>query len=169
MSKPPSPSNRGPTYRSLGKPAMRCGPAGWLALLLIKLGDVETNPGPTTRHKQVWISDICYKQIHGMKQIPIRSNRIEHWVHLSTIYRYLTCHLHRESGLTTHTDIAPPHPSSYWSKPLPIPYLHHPHQRNTRPTLPCSHRIGKSQTQSSHPLNPLSSHEAPSQTHTHLT
>ena len=25
-----------------------CGPAGWLALLLTKAGDVETNPGPTT-------------------------------------------------------------------------------------------------------------------------
>ena len=25
-----------------------CGPARWLALLLIKAGDAETNPGPTT-------------------------------------------------------------------------------------------------------------------------
>ena len=28
-----------------------CGPAGWLALLLTKAGDVETNPGPTTLNK----------------------------------------------------------------------------------------------------------------------
>ena len=34
-----------------------CGPPGWLALLLIKAGDVETNPGPTTTQKQVWICD----------------------------------------------------------------------------------------------------------------
>ena len=59
-----------------------CGPAGWLALLLTKAGDVETNPGPTTSNKRVSICDICYKQIHVRKQISIRCNRIEHWVHL---------------------------------------------------------------------------------------
>ena len=59
-----------------------CGPAGWLALLLTKAGDVETNPGPTTLSKKVWICDICHKQIHVRKQISIRCNRIEHWVHL---------------------------------------------------------------------------------------
>ena len=36
---------------------------GWM--FLIKAADVETNPGPTTTHKQVWIRDICHKQIHG--------------------------------------------------------------------------------------------------------
>ena len=79
-----------------------CGPAGWLALLLTKAGDVETNPGPTTSHKQVWICDICYKQIHVRKQISIRCNRIEHWVHLRCAgihqAQYTdtwTCHLHR--------------------------------------------------------------------------
>ena len=60
-----------------------CGPAGWLALLLTKAGDVETNPGPTTPNKKVWICDICHKQIHIRKQITIRYNRIEHWVHTS--------------------------------------------------------------------------------------
>ena len=39
-----------------------CGPAGWLALLLTKAGDVETNPGPTTLNKKVWICDIMYLQ-----------------------------------------------------------------------------------------------------------
>ena len=79
-----------------------CGPAGWLALLLTKAGDVKTNPGPTTLNKKVWICDICHKQIHVRKQISIRCNRIEHWVHL----RYAgirqaqytdtwPCHLHR--------------------------------------------------------------------------
>ena len=60
-----------------------CVPAGWLALFLIEAGDVETNPGPTTTHKQIWIFDICHKQIHGRRQISIWGNRIEHWVHLS--------------------------------------------------------------------------------------
>ena len=44
-----------------------CGPTGWLALLLTKAGDVETNPGPTTLNKKVWICDICHKQIHVRK------------------------------------------------------------------------------------------------------
>ena len=77
-------------------------PAGWLALLLTKAGDVETNPGPTTLNKRVWICDICYKQIHVRKQISIRCNRIEHWVHLrcagirqSQYTDIWTCHLHR--------------------------------------------------------------------------
>ena len=77
------------------------GPAGWLALLLIRAGDVETNPGPTTSHKRVWICDICYKQIHVRKQIPIMWNRIEHWEHLRCAgFRQAqytdtwTCHLH---------------------------------------------------------------------------
>ena len=48
-----------------------CGPAGWLALLLTKAGDVETNPGPTTLNKKVWICDICHEQIHVRKQISI--------------------------------------------------------------------------------------------------
>ena len=92
-----------------------CRLAGWLALLLTKAGDVETNPGPTTPNKRVWNCDICYKQIHVRKQIYIMCNRIEHWVHL----RYAgirkeqytdtwTFPLHRESRLTTHTDITPP-------------------------------------------------------------
>ena len=34
-----------------------CGSA-WPALLLTKAGYVETNPGPTTLNKQVWICDI---------------------------------------------------------------------------------------------------------------
>ena len=65
-----------------------CGPAGWLALLLI------------------------------------RCNRIEQWVHLRCAgirqAQYTdtwTCHLHRESRLTAHTDITPPRLSIPWSKP----------------------------------------------------
>ena len=37
-----------------------CGPTGRLALRLTKAGDVETNPGPTTLNKKVWICDICH-------------------------------------------------------------------------------------------------------------
>ena len=80
VSNHPTPSNGGPIYRFLA--SHPCRTAGWLALLLIKAGDVETNPGPTTLNKRVWICDICYKQIHVRKQISIRCNMIEHWVHL---------------------------------------------------------------------------------------
>ena len=45
-SKVPAPSNGCPLYR-YGASRPR-GPAGWLALLLTKAGDVETNPGPKT-------------------------------------------------------------------------------------------------------------------------
>ena len=56
----PAPSNGGPIYRFWA--CRPCGPAGWLALLLTKAGDVETNPGPTTVNKKAWICDICHKQ-----------------------------------------------------------------------------------------------------------
>ena len=89
-----------------------CGPAGWLSLLLTESGDVETNPGPTTLNKQVWICDICHKQIHVRKQISIRCNMIEHWgllgcagIRQAQYTDTWTCHLHRESRLTPHTDI----------------------------------------------------------------
>ena len=123
-----------------------CGPAGWLAMLLIKAGDVETNPGPTTTRKQVWICDICHRQIQVRKQISIRCNRIEHWVHLRCagirLAQYTdtwTCHLHRESRLTTHTDITPPHPpQTQAAHPLsPNTTPHHRNQNtDTYPTLP---------------------------------
>ena len=95
------PSRNGdPIYRFWA--SQPCGHAGRLALLLTKVGDVETNPGPTTLNKRVWICDICYKQIHVRKQISIRCNRIEHWVHLRCAgirqAQYTdtwTCHLHR--------------------------------------------------------------------------
>ena len=122
-----------------------CGPAGWLALLLTKAGDVETNPGPTNLNKKVWICDICPKQIHVRKQISIRCNRIEHWVHLRCAgirqAQYTdtrTCHLHRESRLTPRTDITPPHHSRPLSKPPTHspptpPQPKHRHMSNTPP------------------------------------
>ena len=93
-------------------------------------------PGPTTLNKKVWICNICHKQIHVRKQISIRCNRIEHWVHLRCAgirqAQYTdtwTCHLHREYRLTPHTDITPPHRS----RPLSKPPTHSP---PTPPTPP---------------------------------
>ena len=74
-------------------------------------------------------------KIRVRKQISIRCNRIEHWVHLRCAgirqEQYTdtwTCHLHRESRLTPHTDITQPHRSQPWSKPPPTPHLHHRNQ-----------------------------------------
>ena len=61
-----------------GRPS---GPAGWLALLLLKAGDAETNPGPKHTRTQVWICDICHREI-TRKQTSLRCNHSEHWVHL---------------------------------------------------------------------------------------
>ena len=61
-----------------GRPS---GPAGWLAQLLLKAGDVETNPGPKHTRTQVWICDICHREI-TRKQTSLRCNHSEHWVHL---------------------------------------------------------------------------------------
>ena len=65
-----------------------CGPAGRMAMLLRKAGDVETNPGPTTTHK-VWICDICHRQVR--KQISIRCTGI----HLAQYTDTWICHQHR--------------------------------------------------------------------------
>ena len=72
-----------------------------MAMLLIKAGDVETNPGPTTTHKLVWICNICHRQIQVKMHISIICNRIEHWVHIRCIGIRLaqyadtwTCHQH---------------------------------------------------------------------------
>ena len=89
-----------PIYRFLGMSAMR---TRWMAgAVAHKSGDVETNPGPTTLNKKVWICDICHKQIHVRKQISIRCNRIAHWVHLrcagirqAQYTDIWNCHLHR--------------------------------------------------------------------------
>ena len=153
-----------------------CGPVGWLEMLLIKVGDVETNPGPITMPKQVWICDICHRQIQVSMQISIRCNMIEHWVHLRCagirLAHYTdtrTCHQHRESRLTTHTDITPPHPHRPCHKP-PTHSPHHHRNQNTGDIVISylsykSSRFGNAQTQSCHPQHP-----APRRTHvTHST
>ena len=104
--------------------------AEWLILLLIKSGDVETNPGPTNTRKKVWIYDICHRQIQVRKQISLWYNMIEHWVHLRCagirLAQYTdtwTCHQHKESRLTTHTDLTPPYPGPS-RPPTPLSTTH---------------------------------------------
>ena len=76
---PSRPQQWGPDLPCFGKPPMR---TRWMAGAAPHSGDVETNPGPTTLNKRVWICNICYKQIHVRKQISTRCYRIKHWVHL---------------------------------------------------------------------------------------
>ena len=61
LCRPPAPSNWG--IINVFWASRPCRPTGWLAMLLIKADDVETNPGPTTTCKQVWICDICHRQM----------------------------------------------------------------------------------------------------------
>ena len=148
VSSPAAPSNGGPiTVLLASRP---CGPAEWLAILLIKAGDVETNPGPNTTRKQVSIYDICHRKIQVRKQISIRCNRIEHWAHLRCICIRLaqytdtwTCHQHNESRFTTHTNITTTPPSQTLSQVAHPLHQHHPHHRNQNidiyPTLPEMH------------------------------
>ena len=96
----PPPSNGGPIYR-FGHAGHADPLDGWRCCSQ-KAGDVETNPDPTTLNKQVWICDICHKQIHVRKQLSIKCNRIEHWVHLicagirqAQYTDTWTCQLHR--------------------------------------------------------------------------
>ena len=67
----------------------------------------------------------------------IRCNKIEHWVHLRCtgihIAQYTdtwTCHLHKESRLTTHTDITPPFYTLAQAITTP---RQHRHTSNTNP------------------------------------
>ena len=78
----PAPRDVGPIpFFGASRPSL---PAAWLALLLTKVGDIESNPGPTTHtniHTPViWICDLYHKQINK-KRTSIRCNHT-HWVHL---------------------------------------------------------------------------------------
>ena len=125
-----------------GRPS---GPAGWLALLLLKAGDVETNPGPKHTRTQVWICDVCHREI-TRKQTSLRCNHSEHWVHLRCAHirvdQYTDtwiCHLHRGSRLP-HATYTSPHFPLASSKPLlhsppTPPHPKHQHTSNS-PTSP---------------------------------
>ena len=145
-----------------------CEPARWLSLLIIKVADVDTNSGPTITHKQVWICDICDKQIHGRKPISIRCNRIQHWVHRLAQYTDTwTCHLHKGSRLTSHTDITPPHPSRLCSKPpthFPPTPPQHKHKSNTPPI-----HTGLVKPKPSSLIHSPHLLHCPNQPHTHFT
>ena len=100
--------------------------------------------------------DIYHRQIHVRKQISIWCNRIEHWVHLMCagirLSQYTdtwTCHVHKESRLTTHTDITPSHPQSLVQATNPFP-TYTTHNTTTQIQTHLTHyhrsdRIGKAQ------------------------
>ena len=168
VSTSPAPSNGCPI--SVFWTSRPCGPAGWMAMLLIKAGDVETNTGPTTTCKQVWICDICHRQIQVRKQISIRCNRIEQWVHLRcagiSLAQYpdtWTFHLHRKSRLTTHTYITPFSQTLVQAAHPFSPNTTHTHTTATKTQT----HIQLSPNPILSPTHPNTSHPAPSQTHTH--
>ena len=135
---PPADISGGPIYRFCASRPWR--PGMWLARLLMKAGNVETNPlwQPHANKSGFSISATDVR-----KQISIRYNRIEHWLHI--IYADIrrahytdtrTCHLNKESRLTTHTDITPTHRPRSWPKPPTTPTHQSNPNTDTRPTLP---------------------------------
>ena len=144
-----------------------CWPAGWLALLLTKTGDVETNPGPTTLNKQVWICDICHKQIHVRKQISkgatVLNTGCTSDVQVSAKHNTQIPGLPSTQRIQTHTphkhNSTPPLPTLV-QVPYPLPtYTTHTTATKTQTHVqhsPCPYRIGEAQTQFYHPLTPLS-------------
>ena len=157
VSNPPAPSNGRPIYgfwaNSIG------GPAGRLARLLIKAIEVETTPGPTNTHthKSEFAIYATTKCTLGNKHI----SKVEQDLILgapkmcryppTTIYRYLNLpsaqriqtynsHRHRSTSLL-RTHSSPTQPTTL--QPKTQTHVQH---------SPCSHIIGKTQTDSSHPL-----------------
>ena len=109
---PPAPAMGACFYRFFGQ-AGQVDPLVGLALLLLKAGDVETNPGLKHTHTQVWICDICHREIIR-KQTSFRCNHSEHWVHLRCAHirvdQYTDtwiCHLLRGSRLPPATHTSP--------------------------------------------------------------
>ena len=103
-------SQRWGPIRFGGKPPSL--PTSWLALLLTKALNVESNPGPTTytypHTPVIWICDLCLKQINK-QQTSIRCNH-PHWVHLKSTqikqrqykpYWRCTIHAPTQNVLTT--------------------------------------------------------------------
>ena len=98
----------------------QCGPTGWLAMLLINAGDVESIPCSTTTHKQNLgsrLNTVCTKdaQVYTKNNIQIPG---------PTIYT------ENPYSQRIHTDIAPHYPPDPGPSSLSTPHLHHPHYRN---------------------------------------
>ena len=133
----------------------------WIAgAALMKAGDVETNPGPTTSHKRVWICDFYYKQIHVRKHISIIGLNTGCTSDAQVSTKNNTQIPDLPSTQITQTYISHRHntttPYSPGPRPLPTPHIHHTHHRNLNTDVqhsPCSDRIGKSKP-NSHPLSP---------------
>ena len=122
----PDPRNLGQIYIFLV--SRQCGPARWLALLLIKAGDVEKNLGTTATYKQVWICDICHKKIHGTATKPTNIYKLQE-IRLDTIYRR-----HRVCFRADHSTHQIKH-YQYNLHKHNIPKGHHHHRRVIKPSF----------------------------------
>ena len=111
-----------------------------MVLLLTKTGDVETNPDPTTTNKRVWICDICCppSTIHRYLDLPSTQRILTHNAHRHNTIPPLKTLVQAPYSLPTHNQPPPTTATKTHVKPSP-----------------CSHRIGKAQTQSTLPLSPF--------------
>ena len=92
----------------------------WLAVQLLKAGDIESNPGPPRTHrppKSTWICNICHRPINTNQYSYLCHHTNSHWVHKRCTTTPLahynnitwTCPLHK----TTNPIIW------WWSRPAP--------------------------------------------------
>ena len=140
------PQQWGSNLPCLVKPAIRTRCMSGLRTRCMAGCREKSRPNNNT-HTQVWICDICHKQIHGRKPISIMCNMIEHWMHLRcAIYRYKsstrrirthTSHRHNTTppfqtlvNPPTHSPPTPPQPKHTSNTP-PVPTGLVKHKPNT--------------------------------------
>ena len=116
VSTPPAPSNGCPIYVVLGKSDMR---THWMTDTTPHKNG--TNPGSTPTRNQVWICDTCHSQINGRKQILIKCNRIEHWVHIRCPYFRPAQYIHIPVLAIYTMNPDSQHPQSQHHQTLPGP------------------------------------------------
>ena len=159
----------------LGKPAIR---TGWMAGTTPHKSGQCQDKSRSDNHTQTSLDLRYLPQIHGRKQISIRCNIIEHWVHLrcagirlaQSILQIPGPAIYTKNPDSTHTDITPPHPSISWSNPPTYsphtpPRPPQPKHRHTSNTSPVPTGLVKPKPNPLIQSPPLSFNAAPSQAH----
>ena len=70
-------------------------------LLLLRAGDIETNPGPTRQTTQTWTCDICNRELTRRQYALLCNSQTPHWIHkrctnirIDQHHSEWTCQLH---------------------------------------------------------------------------
>ena len=83
-------------------------------LLLLRAGDIETNPGPTRQTTQTWTCDLCNRTIARNQYSILCNSQPSHWIHkrcssirIEQYHNRWTCRLHPNSSQPQPTDNDP--------------------------------------------------------------